>query len=636
MVMKHAQGFDLQGNPIQNATDDPRATPPATPFVGQRFFNTVLGKPQWWNGTVWRNWTEDDAILERYLRNPAGADTSASWYGTTGNGGPAWVYEDPRMLLVGTSSAAHRIVSFVHVDPVSGNDANPGTRASPKATITSFPLSTMVLLKRGTTYIHTGAALDLIANRHLGSYGDVTLARPIIRSTVAGTHVVSIQGSNASISDVDIDASDVANRSGLLIYGAGTADVSGIQVRNMRVTGVTVTPGSLRAGVRVTNNAQTLASNTNTPYKLMFDVDLINVDVVGCGYHGFHVTGAIGKVVSGVWRSVRLTGCLSDGNNVTEWGHGFSSFAMGVIRNATLAWTLVSGTIYRCTTNQLFGGNGEGAVATCTAVPDVESVYLRTLTPGNQKYLLKKNSTTPTTPAVGEFGFDLATQLIYFNVGSALPTVITAGWTVDACTQGASGLMYNRCRAINNVVLPASGEGHGFAFDDFSSDSMLANSEAQDNTGLGVSFNLGSRNKVINCRFVNNAQGIHCFLGGASNRVWGCIGISSTGMTVSGRGPALIWTDAALYPDADQANVSGGWRLLQYTGADTTTFLMNGPNNSNCLMQRLEDSVVVPGVATTAGYGPTNAQGGIVMARNLVSPDEAWRIGVSQNHIGFA
>ena len=40
---------------MQNNIDEE----PQDPYVGQMYFDTVSGKPKWWNGTDWVSWNNE-------------------------------------------------------------------------------------------------------------------------------------------------------------------------------------------------------------------------------------------------------------------------------------------------------------------------------------------------------------------------------------------------------------------------------------------------------------------------------------------------------------------------------------------------------------------------------------------------
>ncbi len=576
-----------------------------------------------------------------------------SWYDTGGTGGPIWVYENDRALY--QSSASIDCNRIIHIDPVNGSDSATGSRENPKRTFNpsawtntiggsnSFIANDMAVFKRGTSYVHT-TSLPISfggSNRHLGSYGDPSVPRPVLRSThaeVAGAYVVEINAAdNCSFSDLDVDASDVGGRSGISVSnGTREADQYGITVQNSRITGVTCTvsgsypsaTGTLRAGLRVQNNSYT--GDRSSAYPTMYDIDILNVDADGCGYHGFHTTGVTGKVINNVLRGIRFRGCRAINNGWQFDGHGFSSFAFQTKRNALPVYTLASGTTYYFQTNvAAFYGAG-------VKVPDVEIVIMHTASP-TQTIYLRKNTATPTTPAVGEFGFDYATQRVYVNVGrSGIPTgAANASWWVDTCTYATRGITYDRCLAMGTKWAQQTNiiEGHGFAFDDLSGENQILNCESINNAGLGVSFNRGRRNWVINSRITGNARGA---MGGPSmgHRIW-ANWVEEASFAESSAGKGVINFTPPTYLFSDEPVRLGGFRRLAYTGSDTSVFLVSGNGDFTSAGVVLENSVVDPGVGRISGYSDQAGQGGFVLARGLLTPAEAWRLQLSPNFSGF-
>lgn len=582
---------------------------------------------------------------------------AGSWYDTGGCGGPIYVVENAQSLYSITRN--HKSNRIIHIDPVDGNDANAGTRSSPKKTrnvaawtgsVTTLQSYDFTVFKRGTTYIHnTGNAIEIGARQHCGAYGDPSIPRPILRSLNSASvpYVVGItqSGNDAGLSDLEIDASDVGDRSGILVSAAASAgagnDMLGIVIRNMLIHGVTSavsgTPpnatSDLRAGIRIVNNSLS-STNRLTDYPTMYDIDVIDTDVVGCGYHGFHTGGVIGKLIGGVRHGVRFKNCKSIGNATNFDGHGFSSFSQMVVRGVLQSYTLVTGTTYYLTTAQLFGGQYG-----VTDVPDVELIYVRAPATG-EVFFLRKNTATPTTPAAGEFGFvggssgTSTNQRIYVNVGYALPTGTNTTAPADACVYSTKYIQYDRCLSKGTKQANQTGtfEGIGIAFDDFTSYCEIINSELIDNDGTGVSFNIGRSNTVLNSRFARNGRGS---FGGVSvdSKVWGCWAEES-GFITSAVGSSVCTLNSPPYYFTDAPSVVGGFRKLKYVGTTAGVFLVGGNPDFNAPALLFEDSAVDAGVGQICGYGTANGEGGLVLARGIIPLSDAARILFSPNYKG--
>ena len=561
-----------------------------------------------------------------------------TWYDTGGTGGPVQVYENDRSLyqFAQDTTDVNRVIC---IDPVNGSDAGDGTPSSPKKTfnpsawtgsVTNYQGGDLAAFKRGTTYLHnTGNPIIYNGtNRHIGAYGDPSLPRPVIGSThleVAGPYIVSMNAEHCSFSDVDIDASHQVSRSGLVITNESREqDLYSVIVQNSRITGVTSTlsgsypsiAATTRCGIRVMGNGQT--ATRASAYNVLYDIDVINVEVEGAGAGSFHSAGCVGKLINGVPHGVRFRNCKSIGPGTQADALGFSSFSMRVLRDLYPIYTLASGTVYYFATNvaSIFGAG--------ISVPDVEKLYQRV--PG-ATYYLRKNTATPTTPAVGEFGFDVATQRVYVNVGVALPTSNNTTYFVDLTTYAVKYITYDGCLAKGTKWPGTTSvhEGHGFAFDDFTSESIVMNCESINNDGMGISFNRGTGNWAINNRMYGNKYGS---MGGQTlgARVWGnwCEENSRSGVSGANSVVALI---PPVYAFSDMPNRLGGFRRLAYTGADASGFLVEGSANFNAPANLFDNSVVVPGVGGVTA--------GLVLARGLLSPGNEGRLIRSPKWVGM-
>jgi hypothetical protein len=61
--MKRLAPLDMQKLPIRNVAIDPLGAPPATPVVGQNYFDTAIGIGLYWNGGSWANKATDATLL---------------------------------------------------------------------------------------------------------------------------------------------------------------------------------------------------------------------------------------------------------------------------------------------------------------------------------------------------------------------------------------------------------------------------------------------------------------------------------------------------------------------------------------------------------------------------------------------
>jgi len=191
------------------------------------------------------------------------------------------------------------------------------------------------------------------------------------------------------------------------------------------------------------------------------------------GAHGFGVVGG---------KNITFRGCRAWNNgarNVTG-GHGFTARALR--QSYTSGWTLVSSTIY----------------SRPLAVNEYDVYYAQTSGTYSRLY---KNTSTPTTPGLGEFG--VSGGLLYINIG-ATPEGTTVGYAYENCT----GILWEYCEAFANIWNPIAPfhEGHGIALDDYTQNSIVRKCYVHDNEGLGLSNNRGDGNLYEANLVINNWQ----------------------------------------------------------------------------------------------------------------------------------
>jgi len=358
-----------------------------------------------------------------------------------------------------------------YFDSVLGNDTTGnGSQALPWAQYDnkygSVADGDICLFKRGTTqsiatqFRAPRNGLSAAAPFYMGAYGDG--ARPIFRytGTVWGYILNFSRRSWVTVEDLDFDAQGLA-QSTLYIAGQDTFSVTGIRIRRCRFYNA----GTTGDGISVSKEA---AATTAT----VTDVEFSNCDFFDCGGHGAIIVAAT---------NIRFKWCRAWGNGATTpaGGHGIS-FRWNR-SDATSGWTLVSGTVYKRT---LTAGEAAG---------NVTYMY------GGAYARMTKNTTTPTTPAAGEFGVSAGELYVNFNVDA---NTVTARWAWGRCGDN----LVEDCEFFDNIVNPSAPytEGHGLAFDDFTEDSRIRRCKSYDNQGLGFSINRGDRNTVEDCLAYGN------------------------------------------------------------------------------------------------------------------------------------
>ena len=235
---------------------------------------------------------------------------------------------------------------------------------------------------------------------------------------------------------------------------------------------------------------QTIATATTG----LDDIEIWDSTMYQSYFAGFHVFGncAGNKVgVSPRTYGVKHYRCLAD-NVGGDWpaggpssgGHGFTNFPNKdtILRNSI---TLVSGTTYQMTIPA-----GRSNVWRVAMHANVSNVGLYGW--------LTENTSTPTTPAVGEYG--QSAGVLYCNwatntlPGSGSDPIFGYAWGTSG------GCYYEECIARNTVDFSSNGaEGHGMAADDFRSNNTYVRCYSHDNDGYGFSWHRGEGNEAFYC-----------------------------------------------------------------------------------------------------------------------------------------
>lgn len=358
-----------------------------------------------------------------------------------------------------------------YFDSVGGNDANSGL--TPAAAWASYDVKAgscvsgdTLLFKRGTTQIintiYRSFPNGTVSNpTYVGAYGEGN--KPIFMNPTSVGNMI-FNSSNASYviyEDLDFDCthtSGTGNSQPLYISAQGAGASNNLIFRRC------VFRNSKSSGMVITQETAATAA----PNNILLEDCLSHSN----GGHGFFTTGY----------NVTFNRCVAYNNGLTTGAHGFTSYRLREDQNT--GWALVSGQVYS------------------KAVSRTDYYYARVLS-GAQSAVwpqLVKNTTTPTSPSPGEFGFSAGT--VYINIG-ADPTGHTFNFAYGL---GGYGIVYNYCYAFDNkayVDYPWH-EGHGFAFDDYSSFSSINNCYSTGNEGAGLSINQGEQITVRNCVFANN------------------------------------------------------------------------------------------------------------------------------------
>lgn len=322
-----------------------------------------------------------------------------------------------------------------------------------------------VLFKRGTLQIVNSLYLSLCSGTlgnptYYGVYGDGTARVRWFSNNTWGHILNGVNNQYVTLEDFDFDCS---NQQGGSIYLAGqtTGTVTGITLRRCSFFGST-----LGSGLSI---AKETASSTAVVSNCLVE----DCDAYDNGSHGFMAIGASNIV----FRRCRAWG---NGGRNPDGGHGFSARALR--QTYTSGWTLVAGSVYSRPLN----------------ANESDATYVQT----NGTYTrLYRNVSTPTAPAAGEFG--VSGGLLYVNIGTN-PNGVSVGYAFANCT----GVLWEDCESFGNIWNAAAPyhEGHGFAFDDYTQNSIMRRCYSHDNQGLGISNNRGDNNIFESNIVVNNWQ----------------------------------------------------------------------------------------------------------------------------------
>lgn len=483
----------------------------------------------------------------------------------------------------------------------SGSDSNAGTSElapwkSYDAKFASTTNNDILYFKRGATQIVTTAFLGVRDGFKMYAYGSGAKPRWVASGAAAAANMVLnfSRRQNVVAEDQDFDATGTMRAVYCAAQQSGGSALSTSNVIFRRC----VFRNASDHGANVTQEQNTIAQPTNYVFE--------SCEAHDNGGHGFYAMG-----LNHVFVNCKA---YRNGAIAPAGGHGFSSRAART--EVTSGWTLASGTTYYRNLSATEESSGVFAVYDLTGAK-----------------ALTQNTATPTTLANGEFGIDTSTtpDRLYVNVNANLN-----GRDIVYAWGRCSGLRYVACEAYDNVWNQAAPfvEGHGFAADDWTSDTQYVACISRDNEGNGFSFNRGSNNKAMGCIATRNSYAGLQANAGSNNRVDNCVFIdnnlavspstheiefaqaSATGCVVTNS--VLIGAVAV----GVRCNVTAGGTVTNcaingYTNA-TTNATATGTITQNVRQWlRSDQSLVMPGnPLTTAG---TYVQG-VTLANGRLRP----------------
>lgn len=202
------------------------------------------------------------------------------------------------------------------------------------------------------------------------------------------------------------------------------------------------------------------------------DVVIDDIDVYNCPEHGISLYGYL--------RNITVKNSRIRNTSYSRGTHGLTCAAANA--NTSGTWTLVSGTIYKI------------------AVPytNIYGVTRATGSAINGYRLLIQNTGTPSSPAAGEYG--VTGGELYVNFGVAITNEV-----LNYCHAMASGVLFFGNR-ISDITDADGNEGHGLAFDDYTSNSRAIGNVINNADGYGISLNRGSGCNLYGNVIVNSGR----------------------------------------------------------------------------------------------------------------------------------
>jgi hypothetical protein len=369
-----------------------------------------------------------------------------------------------------------------YFDSVSGNDANGGHSASDaKASYSAFSAGTAaagdrLLFKRGTTQTITAAnksvrsgSSDTIRTKY-GAYGEAAVPYSIWKYGAAAGNMIlnAARGSYIDFEDMSFEMAGTDCRNGIYLATQSAFTSVGITIRRCFFSGSNNAGTGCGAGLTVAREP------TATVWPTDFTIE--DCEFFDNNSHGLFLKGAE-RI------AVRRCKFYRNGGSCSTGGHGFSMGAM--YTSVTSGWTNTTGTIYSRT----------------LGTPEL-SVYYVNATASLTYQRIRQTTGTQSAPAAGEFGVSGTT--LYLNINANCN-----GQTIVYIWGKCSSVLVEDCEAYDNIfdVSAAFHEGHGFAADDYSDDSIFRRNIAYTNEGAAFSNNRGDRNQYIANIGYNNDYG---------------------------------------------------------------------------------------------------------------------------------
>jgi parallel beta-helix repeat protein len=360
-----------------------------------------------------------------------------------------------------------------YFDSANGSDSNDGRSTStPKQYYSAFSLPSAsagdtFLFKRGTEQIITVAfrgvkngSSDTVRTRY-GAYGEAQVPYSIWKYGASSGNMILNAGQSKYIDfeDMYFDMRNTNCRNAVYCAAQGAVATIGNSFRRCFFQGSN-NPVT-RGGNGLTLSRESTA--TACPqYYIIEDCEFFDNEE-----HGLFLGGSQNIIV-------RRCKFYRNGQYSLTGGHGFSAGASMTIASA--GWTNAGGTVWQRP----------------LAPAELDVYYILTSAPNYSR--VRRTAGVATVPGAGEYG--VSGGSLYINLNSASnPGTQGVVYAWGKC----GGHIVEQCESYENYWNPAAlyHEGHGFAFDDFTDDSVFIANKSFNNQGAGFSVNRGDRNVLI-------------------------------------------------------------------------------------------------------------------------------------------
>ena len=200
-----------------------------------------------------------------------------------------------------------------------------------------------------------------------------------------------------------------------------------------------------------------------------------NCWAIDSAYHGFSFIGLID--------SASAVRCTSTRSAQVLAGHGFTG---------NVGSSVVMGAVVGQLNFVAFNGEFRTPIITFNKNPN------RVLIVGGS------DLTQGTAGSLAEGEWDHDGDYVYVQTDGSDPTAYWDITKMRVVAEQCNGLLWDQCVAEDTYLPTAQQEGHGFAFDGYTSTSTCRDCEATDNVGAGMQVNGGTDNVVSNVTLSGN------------------------------------------------------------------------------------------------------------------------------------